>query len=138
MHALALSARRVSRQLRCSPVLSNPVKPFCILAQNFPFDAFGEVGPLEKLRDVSGEFAGLALMREVGRIHDKVLAHLTDHRIEDLLIGLASDVDVAGLEILAWQFAEWKVLAFTINVKFLIHTVHHVGNPTGASLEKTH
>src|SRR5687768_6523055 len=77
-------------------------------------------------------------MREVGRIHDKVLAHLTDHRIEDLLIGLASDVDVAGLEVLAWQFAEWKVLAFTVNVKFLIHTVHHVGNPTGAGLEKTH
>ena len=74
--------------------LLNAVEPFCILEKNFPLGTFREISPFEKLGNVSSEFAGLALMREVGRVHDEVLAHLTDDRIEDLLVGLASDVDV--------------------------------------------
>src|SRR5918993_2229516 len=135
MHVLGLRVWRVSRT---PGGLCNVVKPSCIFTKNLPLGAFREIGPFEKLGNVSSEFAGLALMREVGRVHDKVLAHLTDDRVEDLLVGLASDVDVAALEILAWQLAQWKVSAFTVDVKFLIHTVHHVRNPTGASFKKAH
>src|SRR5262249_59714455 len=84
------------------------------------------------------EFTGLAFVGEVGGIHHEILAHFTDYSIESFFVGFASHIDVATLEVFAWPFTQREMFALAVDVKFLIHSVHHISNPSPASFQKSH
>ena len=76
-------------------------------------------------------------MGKVRRVHEIIFAHFAHDDVENFLVGLAGDVDVAALEILARPFAQRKVFALAVDVKFFVQPVHHVGNPAGAGFQKS-
>src|SRR5207344_2433315 len=65
-----------------------------------------------------------------------VFAHFTNDCVQNLFIGFTGSIYIADFKVVAGQFDQGEMLAFAVNMKLLIHAIHHVGNPTGAGFKK--
>ena len=104
-----------------------------VVAEEPPLDSVAKVAPLPDLLD--GTLACLPV-RHVCRDHDPVLSDKIDDLWHELLLCLASEVNVALAHVLARSPLGHRPMVGGLGVKVVIHSLDQVGDPIDASFQK--
>lgn len=112
------------------------VEVFGIFVEDQPLLFITQIVALKKLRNIALKHVGQPLVGIVRRPHDALRVELSQHLGQRLFFDFARGPYLARADIVAWLFFQQRRSPAMGLFEFLVHTVHYVGKPAGACLEK--